>query len=124
MGLLPLPSHVHYELLLQLLERQTLSALELGTEQYFQVQQMIIHLRKALSVQKQLEKSSHEVGLYVEHRWSLNAAPPTAHSTVGPSVSAGLHAISQPGGQAPLVNLPTDLTPQPTTPNPVPLNPA
>jgi hypothetical protein len=111
MGLLPLPSHVHYELLLQLLERQTLPALEMGTEQYLQVQQMIIHLRKALSAQKQLEKSCQDVGLYVEHRWSLNVAPPTipAHLLATPAA-----AVSS------SLNLPPDLPIQPTTP----LNPA
>jgi hypothetical protein len=106
MGLLPLPSHVHYELLLQLLERQTLPALELGTEQYVQVQQIIIHLRKALSGQKQLESHCHEADLYVEHRWSLNVASPTmpAHvlaTTPTPSTSLGLgtYPVTDPVGQ-------------------------
>lgn len=76
MGLLPLPSHVHYELLLQLLERQTLPTLEMGSEQYIQVQQIIIHLRKALSVQRQLETNCQDMGLPIEHRWSLNPPPP------------------------------------------------
>lgn len=77
MGLLPLPSHIHYELLLQLLERQTLPSLESGSAHYLQVQNVIIHLRKALSYQKQLEETCRNCGLTVEHRWSLNTPQAT-----------------------------------------------
>jgi Family of unknown function (DUF5340) len=73
MGLLPLPSHIHYELLLQLLERQTLPSLESGSAYYSQVQNVIIQIRKALSCQKQLEENCRNSGLSIEHRWSLNA---------------------------------------------------
>lgn len=72
MALVPLPSHIHYELLLQLLERQTLLAIEPSSPLYPQVQEMIIHLRKALVCQKQLEASCACANLTVEHRWSLN----------------------------------------------------
>jgi hypothetical protein len=72
MGPIPLPSHIHYELLLQLLERQTLYALKPGTPQYSQAQNVIIQLRKALVYQKQLEESCNQVGVEIEHRWSLN----------------------------------------------------
>jgi hypothetical protein len=72
MGLLPLPSHIHYELLLQLLERQTLPALGTASPHYVQGQQVVIHLRKALALQKQLESSCNTQGFTVEHRWSLN----------------------------------------------------
>lgn len=74
MALIPLPSHVHYELLLQLLERQTLPALGPTSPQYQQVQAVIISLRKALVQQKQLEENFARTGLRTEHRWSLNDA--------------------------------------------------
>jgi hypothetical protein len=72
MGPIPLPSHIHYELLLQLLERQTLYALKPGTPQYSQAQNVVIQLRKALVHQKQLEESCSQAGVEIEHRWSLN----------------------------------------------------
>lgn len=72
MALIPLPSHVHYELLLQLLERQTLPALGPSSPQHEQAQEVIISLRKALVQQKQLEQNVARVGLEIEHRWSLN----------------------------------------------------
>lgn len=75
MGFIPLPSHIHYELLLQLLERQTLPALDPVSPYYSQVQTVIIHLRKALSYQKQLEENVAATGVRVEHRWSLNHSP-------------------------------------------------
>lgn len=73
MGTIPLPSRIHYELLLQLLERQTLPALSQTSPQHEQVQEVIIHLRKALAQQKQLEESCAQAQLPIEYRWSLSA---------------------------------------------------
>ncbi|MGF1514902.1 MAG: DUF5340 family protein [Elainellaceae cyanobacterium] len=72
MTTIPLPSHVHYEVLLQLLEQQTLSTLDQGSPQREQVQEIIITLRKALSLQKRLEETCERERLSVEHRWPLN----------------------------------------------------
>lgn len=69
---IPLPSHVHYELLLQLLEKQSIMAVAPRSRQRDQIYQLIITLRKALSQQKQLEEELARNGLRVEHRWSLN----------------------------------------------------
>ncbi|NJM61600.1 MAG: DUF5340 domain-containing protein [Oscillatoriales cyanobacterium RU_3_3] len=69
---MPLPSYVHYELLLQLLERKTMFAVSPQSPQQQQVHQLIITLRKALVLQKQLEQSCERSNLAVEHRWSLN----------------------------------------------------
>ena len=69
---IPLPSHIHYELLLQLLERQTSFAVNDKNEVRQQVQQLIITLRKALVQQKQLEQACERHNLTYEHRWSLN----------------------------------------------------
>ncbi len=69
---LPLPSHVHYELLLQLLEQQSLPSLKPGTPAYSQIQQIIIELRKAVAFQKNLEHECEQAGWIIEYRWSLN----------------------------------------------------
>jgi DNA-binding protein H-NS len=75
MSAIPVPSHVHYELLLQLLERQSTLAVEKRQHQE-QVQQLIITLRKAASLQQQLEEALERDGLTVEYRWSLNQTNP------------------------------------------------
>ncbi|BAS57061.1 MULTISPECIES: DUF5340 domain-containing protein [Leptolyngbya] len=71
---IPLPSHIHYELLLQLLERQTMFAV--GSGQREQVQQLIIALRKALSQQKHFEGELERKNIPIEYRWSLNRVDP------------------------------------------------
>lgn len=75
MGTLPLPSHIHYELLLQILERQTLPSLNPASSEYSQAQQVVVSLRKALSHQKALEARCRYSDRRVEHRWSLNEQP-------------------------------------------------
>ncbi|WP_017719448.1 DUF5340 domain-containing protein [Kamptonema formosum] len=72
MEFVPLPSHVHYELLLQLLERQTMLAVGQKSPQREQVRQLIITLRKAIAQQKQLEESCERANLAIEYRWSVN----------------------------------------------------
>jgi hypothetical protein len=73
---IPIPSHIHYELLLQLLERQTLPAIassdRLSREQ---IQSTIVMLRKALALQKQFESICEQQGKHVSYRWSLNDLP-------------------------------------------------
>jgi hypothetical protein len=71
---IPLPSHIHYELLLQLLERQTMQAVGYQSPQQEQVHELIITLRKALSQQKHLEESCQRANLPIDYRWSLNSA--------------------------------------------------
>ncbi|AFY78839.1 MAG: DUF5340 domain-containing protein [Hydrococcus sp. C42_A2020_068] len=73
---LPLPSHIHYELLLQLLERQTLFAANQNPVLRDQVQQLIATLRKAFAQQKQLEATCQQTYVSFEHRWSLNSGRP------------------------------------------------
>lgn len=69
---IPLPSPVHYELILQLLERKTMSAVNDDPNLRQQVNQLIITLRKAVAQQKQLEESCHLASVEVDYRWSLN----------------------------------------------------
>ncbi len=69
---IPLPSHIHYELLMQLLERQTLPVAYGDPQLRSQISELIIILRKALSQQRQLEEECRRVHLTVDYRWSLN----------------------------------------------------
>lgn len=69
---IPLPSHIHYELLLQLLERQTMLAVGRKSPQHEQIHELIVTLRKALSQQKQLEESCKRANIAIDYRWSLN----------------------------------------------------
>lgn len=69
---IPLPSHIHYELLLQMLERQTMFAVAQKPGIHDQVQQLIITLRKAASQQKRLEEACERHQLPIDYRWSLN----------------------------------------------------
>lgn len=81
MSSLPVPSHIHYELLLQLLERQTLPALHGEMKQPHlaaklnvsrdHLQAAIINLRKAFVLQKQVEDTCEYHGIKVSYRWSL-----------------------------------------------------
>lgn len=69
---IPLPSPIHYELILQLLERQTMSAVRDDLNLRNQVNQLIITLRKAAAQQKHLEEICQSSLMPVDHRWSLN----------------------------------------------------
>ncbi|MEB3232466.1 MAG: DUF5340 domain-containing protein [Leptolyngbyaceae bacterium] len=69
---IPLPSHIHYELLLQLLEQQTLFSMGQSPENRRQVQDLISTLRKALTQQKRLEETCQRQQMPIEYRWSLN----------------------------------------------------
>jgi hypothetical protein len=75
MDQIPLPSPIHYELLLQMLERQTLQAANNNPELRQQVNQLIITLRKAASQQRHLEEICQFAAVSVDHRWSLNHPP-------------------------------------------------
>lgn len=77
---LPLPSHIHYELLLQLLERQTLPNTYQNPALREQTQQLIITLRKALAQQKQIESMCDQTHCPIDYRWSLNPNPTTVNS--------------------------------------------
>jgi hypothetical protein len=78
---IPLPSYIHYELLLQMLERQTMFATRGHSPQQEQVHQLISTLRKALSQQKQLEESCNRAKIPIDYRWSLNLASLECPST-------------------------------------------
>lgn len=68
----PLPSHIHYELLLQLLEQQTMATVYQSPHLRQQTQELIITLRKALSQQRQLEQTCQMSNVSVEYQWSTN----------------------------------------------------
>jgi uncharacterized protein YktB (UPF0637 family) len=72
----PLPSYIHYELLLQLLERKTVFAIGARSPQHEQIHELIVVLRKALAQQKQLEESCNRANIPIEFCWSLNHTEP------------------------------------------------
>lgn len=82
-----LPSLVHYELLLQLLERETLPSVDHNPALREQVQQMIVSLRKALAQQRQLELICEQADVAYEHRWSLNSVGAIAESVTAAPVA-------------------------------------
>ncbi|MFM7408415.1 MAG: DUF5340 domain-containing protein [Cuspidothrix sp.] len=65
---IPLPSPIHYELILQLLEKQTMSAVGNNQDLRNQVNQLIITLRKAASQQKRLEEAFQASSIVIDHR--------------------------------------------------------
>ena len=69
---IPVPSRIHYELLLQLLEKKTIVAVDYNTNESQKVQELIVTLRKALTLQKQLEEYCKQANLPIEYYWSLN----------------------------------------------------
>ncbi len=69
---IPLPSHIHYELLLQLLEQQTMASVYQTPNLRSQVRELIITLRKALSQQRQLEEMCRQCDIPLEYQWSTN----------------------------------------------------
>ncbi|MBD2305853.1 DUF5340 domain-containing protein [Chroococcidiopsis sp. FACHB-1243] len=84
--MIPLPSPIHYEAVLQLLEQQTLPIVRQDPLLSEQVQQLIISLRKAAAQQKQLEASCQQAHVDYEFRWSINQSKSdlatTEHSTI------------------------------------------
>lgn len=73
MDQIPLPSEIHYELLLQLLERKSLIAAEGNPVLRDQIQQLIITLRKAFAQQRMIETICEQANIPYEYRWSLNS---------------------------------------------------
>ena len=67
---IPVPSPIHYELPLRILERQTLHSVAQKPTQRQLVQELTVTLRKALALQKRLEESCAQNQLDVDHRWS------------------------------------------------------
>ncbi len=73
---IPMPSHVHYETILQLLEKKTQREAYQDRMTQEQVQSLILTLRKAFSQQKQLERSCDQLRIPYEYHWSLSAQNP------------------------------------------------
>lgn len=69
---IPLPSRIHYEALLQLLEKESLSiSTQHSTELRRQIQELMFTIRKALSQQKQIENCCEQLNIPFEYHWSL-----------------------------------------------------
>jgi hypothetical protein len=79
-----LPSLIHYELVLQILEKQTLPNSDYQDPQVRQqVQQLIVTMRKAISQQRLLEEDCLRRQLEVEHHWGLNTPAPVDSKGIG-----------------------------------------
>ena len=74
---LPLPSHVHDELLLQLLKQPTLFTAYQEFALKLEISKRISTLRKALLQQRQLEEHCDRLQVKVDYRWPLNDVTPT-----------------------------------------------
>ncbi|BCX11620.1 MAG: hypothetical protein KatS3mg067_0558 [Thermosynechococcus sp.] len=74
----PVPAHIHYELVLKILEQVSLPALPPNSTAYQQLHSAVIHLRKALRLQKQFEEEWQLSGGSVEYQWSLQRDRPQA----------------------------------------------
>lgn len=72
MDSIPLPSPIHYEVPLQLLEQKARFAVGGHPAQREMLHELIATLRKAMVQQRRLEESCAREGLEVDHRWSLN----------------------------------------------------
>jgi hypothetical protein len=70
---LTLPSRIHYELLLEMLERQSLRSTEDPSIKE-QIQQIIFTVRKAYSQQKQIEINCFQHRIEIDYRWSVQGS--------------------------------------------------
>ncbi len=105
MSSLPVPSHIHYELLLQLLERQTLPALHSEMRQPHlttklnasreHLQTAIINLRKAFALQKQIEEMCEYHGIEISYRWSLSETEQEMGKSLKEIASPSTHLPSE-----------------------------
>jgi hypothetical protein len=68
-----LPSLIHYELILQVLERQSIVDADRDPIVRERVQASIVMLRKALAQHKLLEDTCQQRQMEVEHVWALNS---------------------------------------------------
>ncbi|MEB3275128.1 MAG: DUF5340 domain-containing protein [Prochlorothrix sp.] len=68
---IPLPSSIHYEVPLRILEQKTTFAVSHHAAQRALAHELVITLRKALSQQRRLEESCRQAGLNVDYQWSL-----------------------------------------------------
>ncbi|MGK7921393.1 MAG: DUF5340 domain-containing protein [Trichodesmium sp.] len=69
---IPVPSRIHYELLLELLEKKTILAVDYNTTHYQKIKELIATVRKALALQKQLEENCQQANLPIEYHWFIN----------------------------------------------------
>ncbi|MEN9227572.1 MAG: DUF5340 domain-containing protein [Gloeomargarita sp. GMQP_bins_120] len=74
-----LPAPIHYELLMQLLERHTLKALDQYPGQRQHLHDLLATLRKASVQQEWLEEECRRAGFTIEYRWSIHQTESPAH---------------------------------------------
>ncbi len=83
-GTVILPAPIHYELLMQILERYTQSTLDYHPSQRQQLHDLLATLRKAALQQEYLEAECRRAGLSIEYRWSTHQSQsPTLQTANG-----------------------------------------
>ncbi|MBD2183418.1 DUF5340 domain-containing protein [Planktothrix sp. FACHB-1355] len=100
---IPIPSPIHYELVLQLLERQTMFAVSQKPELKDKVNQLIITLRKAAALQKQIEQTCEQAHIKTEYLWSLNHVIPSSAelpSTAKSNLNSASNGLKPPQEQS------------------------
>ncbi len=93
MNPIPLPSHVHYEAILQLLEQKSQREAYQNRMTQDQLHQLILTLRKAFSQQKQLERSCDQLRIPYEYHWSLSAQNPEREAELAEQSNARTSTI-------------------------------
>ena len=79
---IPLPSPIHYEVPLQLLEQKARFAVGGHPAQREMLHELIATLRKAMVQQRRLEESCARNGLTVDHRWSIGESSPSGRTSM------------------------------------------
>jgi hypothetical protein len=70
---IPVPSLIHYELILQILEKESILAADYHDPNIrYQIQQLMVTMRKAIVQQKQIEETCKRLKVEVEPMWALN----------------------------------------------------
>ncbi|NJN71949.1 MAG: DUF5340 domain-containing protein [Limnothrix sp. RL_2_0] len=87
MNPIPLPSHIHYETILKLLEQKTQREGDCNKLTREQIQQLILTLRKAFSQQKQIERTCDQLRIPYEYHWSLTTEHPDPSQMMEPPKS-------------------------------------
>lgn len=87
-----LPSHIHYEVILQVLERETSATIPSGSPEQRSLQELTATLRRAFALQKHLEAACQERQWPVDYRWTVTpragATPtPEAAAEISPEIS-------------------------------------
>ncbi|GAB4353222.1 MAG: hypothetical protein Fur0042_21920 [Cyanophyceae cyanobacterium] len=83
-----LPSHIHYEIILQVLERETTATIPPGSPEQRSLQELTATLRRAFALQKHLEAACQEQHLPIDYRWTVTPRGGQTPEPEGPGAIA------------------------------------